>query len=208
MNSENQAQIIDITEKAECEKYLYKCLAPMPFRKYKRRHEYLRQAIPLGFRKKLLIFNGGIVGTIEYAPSEVSGFPITGIKIIVMNCIWVLRRAKGHNFGKRLMKDMIASAKDSVGFATIALENHWSGWMKKDQIEKLGFKAIDSIQLSHKTKHVGKAFTAYLMWLPTTKSARPPRWNTSKLLEGINFCMGYPLYNPESLNQRQVFKKL
>jgi hypothetical protein len=125
-----------------------------------------------------------------------------------MNCIWVLRRAKGHSFGKQLMNDMIESEKNSVGFATIALENHWSGWMKKDQIEKLGFKAIDSIRLAHETKHIGKAFTAYLMWLPTAKSARPPRWNTSKLREGINFCMGYPLYHPESLNRKEIFKKL
>jgi hypothetical protein len=80
--------------------------------------------------------------------------------------------------------------------------------MKKDQIEKLGFKAIDSIQLSHKTKHMSKAFTAYLMWLPRTKHAKPPIWNTDKLLESINFCMGYPLYNPKNLNLKQVFKKL
>jgi GNAT superfamily N-acetyltransferase len=207
MNSENQAQIIDITEKAEYEKYLYKCLAPMPFRKYRRRYEYLRRVIPLGFRKKLLMFNGDIVGTIEYAPAEVSGFPIIGNRITVTNCIWVLRRAKGHDFGKLLMKDMVESEKNSVGFATMAFENHWSGWMRKDQMERLGFKAIDSIRLEHKTKHVGQVFTAYLMWLPTAKDATPPCWDTTKLLEGINFCMGYPLYNPKSLNQEQIFKK-
>ena len=208
MKTENEAEIIDITEKAEYEKYLYKCLAPMPFRKYRRRHEYLSRAVLHGFRKKLLIFKGDIVGTIEYTPAEVSGFPIVGDRIIVMNCIWVLRRAKGHSFGKQLMNAMIKSRKNSAGFATIALENHWSGWMKKDQMQRLGFKAIDSTRLAHKTKHVGQAFNAYLMWLPTARSTRPPRWDTTKLLEGINFCMGHPLYNPESLDQRQIFKKL
>jgi len=208
MKTENEAEIIDITEKAEYEKYLYKCLAPMPFRKYRRRHEYLRQALPRGFRKKLLIFKGDIVGTIEYVPARASGFPIAGVRVIVMNCIWVLRRAKGHSFGKQLMKAMIESEKNSAGFATIALENHWSGWMKKDQMERLGFKAISSIRLAHKTKHKDQAFTAYLMWLPITKNPKPPRWDTTKLLEGINFCMGYPLYKPESLNQKQIFKKL
>ena len=208
MNIEKKANIVDITEKADYEKYLYKCLAPMPFRKYRRRREYLSQAVPLGFRKKLLIFKGDIVGTIEYAPAQSSGFPVMGNRIVVMNCIWVLRRAKGHNFGKQLIRDMIVNENEANGFATIALENHWSGWMKKDQIEKLGFKSIDSIQLAHRTKHTGKAFTVHLMWLPRTKRAKPPRWNTDKLLEGINFCMGYPLYNPESLNLKQVFKKL
>ena len=208
MRTQNEAKIIDITEKAEFEKYLYKCLAPMPFRKYRRRHEYLDRTVPRGFRKKLLIFSGDIIGTIEYAPIEVSGFPIEGDRIIVMNCIWVLRRAKGHDFGKQLINDMIESEKKSLGFATIALENHWSGWMKKEQIEKLGFRAINSIQLTHKTKHIGQAFIVHLMWLPKAKNARPPRLNTPKLLEGVNFCMGYPLYNPESLNEKKIFKKL
>ena len=50
--------------------------------------------------------------------------PITGENVIVMNCIWVLRRAKDHNFGKLLVEDMIKSEKDASCFATVALENH------------------------------------------------------------------------------------
>ncbi len=84
--------LIDITEDKEYEKYLYKCLAPMPFRKYKNRLEYLQCSIPKGFRKKMLFWNKEVVGTIEYAPSESSGLPIFGNDIYVMNCIWVLRK--------------------------------------------------------------------------------------------------------------------
>ena len=207
MKTENEVKIIDITEKAEYEKYLYKCLALMPFRKYKRRHEYLSRAIPRGFRKKLLIFKGDVVGTIEYAPAEVSGCPIVGDNIIVMNCIWVLRKAKGHSFGKQLINDMIKSEKNAIGFATVALENHWSPWMRKDQMEKLGFNAIDSIRLRHKTKHTDQTITVYLMWLPKAKNSSPPKWDSTKLLGGINFCMGHPLYNPESLKQKEVYEK-
>ena len=101
MMPNSEVEIIDITEKSEYEKYLYRCLAPMPFRKYKKRQNYLEVAIPKGFHKKLLIFGGGVVGQIEYAPAEVSGYPIIGDNVIVMNCIWVLRKAKGHNFGKQ-----------------------------------------------------------------------------------------------------------
>ena len=140
MKSSFKIKIIDITEISEYEKYLYKCLVPHPFRRYSKRKEYFEKAIPKGFRKKLLIFNGNVVGQIEYAPAEVSYYPIMGDNIIVMNCIWVLRKAKGHNLGKRLLQDIIKSEKDAVGFATIALENHWSPWFKKWQMEKLGFK--------------------------------------------------------------------
>jgi hypothetical protein len=207
MKPKNKAKIIDITEKPEYEKYLYKCLAPMPFRKYKKRHEYLTQAIPKGFRKKILTFNGDTVGTIEYAPTQVMGLSIKGDNIIVMNCIWVLRRAKGHNFGKQLIDNMVKSEKNAAGFATIGLENHWSGWMRKDQMERLSFKAIDSFKVKHKTKNTDRCFTMYLMWLPKTKNAKPPTWNKTKLLQGVHLCMGHPLYHPESLKQKEIYEK-
>jgi GNAT superfamily N-acetyltransferase len=203
----NKAQIIDITEKAEYEKQLYRCLAPMPFRKYKQRHEYLCRAIPKGFRKKLLVFNGDVVGTIEYAPADASGFPIRGDNIVAMHCIWVLRRAKGHNFGKQLLNDMITSEKNATGFATIALENHWSPWMRKDQMERLGFRAIDAFKVRHKTKHPDQCFTMYFMWLPMAKNAKPPKWDKTKLLEGVHFCTAHPLYHPASLKLKEIYEK-
>jgi len=207
MKSNSNVKIVDITENSAYEKYLYKCLAPHPFRKYRKREEYLRVAIPKGFRKKLLVFNGEIVGQIEYAPAEVSGYPIIGNNIIVMNCIWVLRKAKGHKFGKQLLADIVKKEKNAVGFATVGLENHWSGWLKKDQMEKLGFKPIDSIEVMHRTKHRGECFKIYLMWLPKTESANPPTWNKLKLLEGVNFCIAHPLYHPEKLRLEEIFEK-
>jgi len=203
-----EAKILDITKKREYEKHIYRCLAPMPFIKYRKRREYLEAAIPKEFCKKILIFKGEVVGQIEYAPSEASGFPISGENIIVMNCIWVLRKAKGYNFGKQLFVDMMGSKKDVDGFATIALENHWSPWMKKWQMEKLfGFKSVDSIKVMHKLKHKRKCFRIHLMWLPTTKNSKPPFWDKSKLLEGVDFCMAHPLYRPEKVGSRKIFKK-
>lgn len=197
MKSVSQIKIIDITEVSEYEKHLYRCLAG-PFRRYKKRQRYLEKAVPKGFRKKLLISDGGIVGQIEYAPAEVSYYPITGNNIIVMNCIWVLRKAKGHNLGRRLLQDMTKSESDAAGFATIALEDHWSPWFKKWQMEKLGFKPIDSIKVVHKTKHKGQVFSIYLMWMPTTENAKPPKWKKQKFLEGITFCTAHPLYHPQT----------
>jgi len=204
---DSRIEIIDITRKSEYEKYLYKCLAPMPFRKYKKRHRYLEVAVPKGFRKKLLIFDGEVVGQIEYAPAEVSGYPVMGNNIIVMSCIWVLRRGKGHNFGKRLFADMMKSEKKAKGFATIALEDHWSPWLKKEQMEKLGFEPIDSIKVMHKTKHKGQRFKIHLMWLPTIENANPPTWDKSKLLQGVEFCLAHPLYHPEKPKLKEILEK-
>ncbi len=191
-------KIIDITQNDKYEKYLYRCLAPMPFRKYSNRKMYLEKAIPKGFHKKLLIFHGEIVGQIEYAPAEASGYPINGENVLGINCIWVLRKTKGHNFGKQLLKDMTENEKNADGFATIALENHWSPWFNKRQIEKLGFKSIDSIRVTHKRKHKRRIFSIHLMWMPATKNAKPPKWDKQKLLEGENFCLAHPLYRPQT----------
>jgi N-acetylglutamate synthase-like GNAT family acetyltransferase len=194
-----QAKIVDITERREYERYLYRCLAPAPFRKYKPRREFLEMAIPKGFRMKLLISDGDVIGQIEYAPAEVSGYPISGSKIVVMMCVWVLRRAKGHDFGKQLVEDMIKSEEGADGFAAIALENHWSPWFLKWQMEKLGFKPLDSIRVVHKAKREEQAFTVYLMWMPIAEDAKPPNWDKKKLLEGVTFCMAHPLYRPQKV---------
>ncbi|MEM2912648.1 MAG: hypothetical protein QW146_09120 [Candidatus Bathyarchaeia archaeon] len=205
MTAENWS-IIDITRNKAYEKYLYRCFV-LPFRKYKQRQEYLKLAIAKGFHKKLLIFNEKPVGQIEYAPAEASYYPIIGDNITVMNCIWVLRKAKGHNFGKRLFANMLKSEKNAQGFATLALENHWSPWIKKEHMEKFGFESIDFVQVRHKTKHVKQCFKIHLMWQPAKNMAEPPNWDREKLLEGVKFCMAHPLYHPEKLENKEILEK-
>jgi len=204
MMAHSNVTIIDITKIAEYEKYLHRCLVGLPSKRYKKRIEYLKKAIPKGFRKKLLIFDGDIVGQIEYAPAEASYYPIMGDNIMVMNCIWVLRRAEGHNFGKHLVENMIKSEKDATCFATMALENHWSPWFKKWQVEKLGFRPLDSIDVVHKTKYKGRVFSIYLMWMSTIENAKPPTWNKEKLLEGITACIAHPLYHAQTYKPEQI----
>jgi hypothetical protein len=207
MKNELRVKIVDITQSAPYEKYLYKCITPAPFGKYRKRREYLDAAIPKGFHKKLLILNHEVVGQIEYAPAEVSGYPIKGENIIVMNCIWVLRRAKGHNFGKELLCDMIESEKDATGFATIALENHWTPWLKRNQMEKLGFKSLDSVEVVHKAKHTGHCFKIYLMWLPRTRNAKKPAWDKTEFLKGTDFCAAHPLYHSERSKLKEILDR-
>ena len=207
-NEKLKVEIVDVTRKAEYEQYLYRCIMSMPFRKYRKRQEYLEMAIPRGFHKKILFFDGVAVGQIEYAPIVASGYPITGEEIVVVHCIWVLRKAKGHKFGRRLMASMIEDRKDAEGFATIALEKHWSPWFKKRQIEYLGFKPIASIRVIHKTKHRNEKFKIYLMWLPNKEKAKPPSWNKEQMLEGVHFCIAHPLYHPQKFGEKQILVRV
>ncbi|HVP16350.1 MAG TPA: hypothetical protein VMT42_03190 [candidate division Zixibacteria bacterium] len=201
-----QPRIIDITKTEEYKKYLSRCITGPPSKQCKKRAEYLEKTIPRGFHKKLLLLNEQVMGQIEYSPAEASYYPIIGDNVMVLNCIWVLRKAGGHDFGKRLLEDMMACEKEASCFATVALENHWSPWFRKDQMEKLGFIPLDSITVVHKTK--GKqAFKIYLMWRPNTRNAKPPAWNKQKLLEGITSCTAHPLYHPQTYAPRQIFQE-
>jgi GNAT superfamily N-acetyltransferase len=196
--SSSEIKIVDIAKSDGHKGYLCKCLALMPFREYTHRKEYLERAFHTGFHKKLLIFDGHVVGTIEYAPSEASGYPIIGDDVIDMNCMWVLRKAKGHNFGKILVDDMVKSEGHAAGLATIALENHWSAWFTEHQIEKPGFKPIDSLSVSHKTKHKEQVFSIHLVWMPRAGNSEPPSSDTKRLLEGETLCLAHPLCRPQT----------
>ncbi len=201
-------RIVDITATKKYEKYMYKCLASVPARKYRRRSEYLQNAIPKGFHKKIVIYKSKAVGTIEYAPADASGLPISGKNVFVMNCIWVLRKVKGNNLGKMLLKDAIRSMKNNNahGVATIALENHPSPWLKLPQMTKLGFKAIHSLELKYRIKRKGHLFKIYLMWLPLKKGVEKPVWEAEKLLEGVTFCLAHPLYHAQHITLKNIFE--
>ncbi len=191
-------KIVEATKSSEYEGYLYKCLALIPTCPYSPRREYLAKAIFEGLQKRLLILDGVAVGQVEYVPAKSSGYPITGPDLVVMNCIWVLRKAKGKNFGRMLVEEMINSHPGASGFSTIALENHWSPWFRKDQMEKLGFRPQEVMVVRHKTKHAERPFRIWLMWMPIKSRAHPPTWDEGRLLEGITFCRAHPLYRPRA----------
>jgi len=207
MKSDSEFRIVDVVGMRQYKTYLNKCLAGPPSKSCQKRIQYLKKAIPKGFHKKVLVHNKKVVGQIEYSPAEASYYPIMGEDLVVMNCIWVLRRAKGHGFGRQLLKNMMDSEKDASGFATIALENHWSPWFRKEQVEKLGFETLDSMRVAHLVKHRKEIFKIYLMWMPNIKNARTPAWNRLQLLEGISSCIAHPLYHPKSYEPKQILEE-
>jgi len=204
MAARSSVKIVNVTEDPKYERFLYWCIfhtekgfpRGVVYKKYRHRRKYLTSAIPKGFRKKVLFYKGDHVGMIEYAPAEASGLPIKGKNVIVMNCIWVHRRAAGHHLGKRLVAHMMKDEKGAAGFATLGCEDgpHWV-YVRKDDMERLGFQSVKSVKVKHKGKREGGCFTIHLMWMPATKNAKPPTWNESTLLEGLYFCEHHPLYH-------------
>ncbi len=219
MNQNQLIKIIDITNKPRYKNLLINCIfhrkrkIPLraSYRRRKARVEYLKSAIPKGFHMKILFNNEDHVGMIEYGPPKAAGLPITGKNIIVMNCIWVHRRAQGNNFGKILMQDMTGGNKHAAGFATIALEKYWMHWMQKSMMGKLGFQSVRSVKLRHKSYEKGQCFIVHLMWLPKFKRVPLPTWNESQLLYGVDFCPNHPMYwgryGYAKLGFKKIYKK-
>ncbi|GAH42628.1 unnamed protein product [marine sediment metagenome] len=203
MPIQSSVEIVDVTKDPKYERFLYWCIfhtkkefiGKSIHKTYKHRYEYLKTMIPKGFRKKVLFYKGDHVGMIEYAPVEASGFPIIGENVIVMNCIWVHKRAAGHHFGKLLIEHMMEDKKGTTGFATLGCEGFHRVYVKKDDMEKLGFYSLKSMKVKHKGKKKGGCFTIHLMWMPVVKNAKLPTWNESKLMEGLYFCEHHPLYH-------------
>jgi hypothetical protein len=195
-------EIIDVTDNPKYRRLQVGCIfhekreTPLQHvcRLEKERVEYLDAAIPQGLRTKILFWRGDQVGMIEYGPPSGAGLPIFGDGIIVVNCIWVHRRAQGQHFGSLLMKDMRENQPHATGFATLALENYWMMWMRKSMMEQLGFRSIKSVRVKHKVYKRGHCFTMHLMWLPSTDAAEPPDWDESRLLYGVSCCRHHPLY--------------
>jgi len=203
MTASPSIEIVDVTEDPKYERFLYWCIfhtkEDFPrssiYGKYRHRREYLESAIPKGFRKKVLFYKGDHAGMIEYAPAEASGLPIMSENVIVMNCIWVHRRAAGHHFGKQLVAHMMEDKKGVAGFAILGCEEFHRVYVRKDDMERLGFESVKSIKVKHKGIRKGGCFTIHLMWMPAAKNAKPPSWDESKLLEGLFFCEHHPLYH-------------
>ena len=200
-------KIVDAIRDPELGKFLYKCLAPITHRPYRKRTRYLEGAVPGGLGKEVLFLDGDAVGMIEYAPAGASGYPISGEGVWVMNCIWVLRRAKGHRFGRLLMGRMLEAAKDAKGFATIALDGHTSPWLRLRHMEFLGFRSIDSRKMRHKVKRPEVCFQTHLMWMPVEEGAEKPTMDWAEMLKGVDFCIAPPLYRAERLGLEAVFEE-
>ncbi len=202
-----EIKIVDVVQSQEHEKHLYTCLDSFTrARRYKKRVRYLEDAVEKGLRKEIILMDGDAVGMIEYAPAEASAYPIRGAGVWVMNCVWVLRRAKGRGLGKKLMRRMLETYGSEASRVPRPLEGHHSPWLRLGHMEYLGFRSIDSRRMRHKVKRPEVCFRVHLMWMPLRDGAEPPAMDWDALLRGVDFCIAHPLYHAESLGLEEVFE--
>jgi hypothetical protein len=63
-------------------------------------------------------------------------------------------------------------------------------------MERLGFRPLKSVEVSHKTKRRAHVFGVYLMWMPVVESAKTPTRDLKRLQDGETFRIAPPLYHP------------
>ena len=194
-----EISIVDVTRGEEYEKHLHGCLAAFTkVRRYRKRARYLAEALDRGFRKHVLFVDGEDVGVIEYAPPEASPYPIYGEDVVVMSCIWVKRSVEGRGFGGMLFDSMIEDARGTAGFASIALVDHPSPWLRLSHMERLGYTSIDARRIRHRVKKPERSFEVHLVWTPVSGEAAEPEMDWREMLKGVDYCIGHPLYRAES----------
>jgi GNAT superfamily N-acetyltransferase len=92
---------------------------------YRRKVEWVKQRFNEGLRIKLLLVDEGARrgfrtrGFIEYIPGEYSWRGITADGYMVIHCIWVVGRAKGHGFGSKLLEQCLDDAASMNGAAVV-----------------------------------------------------------------------------------------
>jgi uncharacterized protein YciI len=181
--------VIDAAEHPRHGELMSRCFAPNHISgSDPNRRDYLRLTENRGLRKLLLLHGEELAGQIEFAPPEVSGLPIEGDRLAVINCLWIKDAYTGLEGGRRLLA-ACANRSSGTALATIGY-NPTLPWLPKSFFERQGFVQLDEME-------TGRFFgdtpiVAYLLWRPLFENLEPPTWDRKKLAEGISFCPGYP----------------
>ena len=111
--------------------------------------EWMKKRFKEGLRYKVLYVKErkGFAsrGFIEYIPSEYAWRGISAEGYMIIHCIWVVGRNKGHGYGTRLLQECLddAKAEGMNGVCVVTSERTWLP--KKGLFVKNGFELADSM---------------------------------------------------------------
>jgi len=147
--SEQEYKIVDVN-KTNIDKYGAFCLQSKKNTKgYKDKLEWIKKRFKEGLHLKLLLINEGAKrgfrarGFIEYIPSEYAWRGITAKGYMIIHCIWVIGKNKGHGYGTKLLQECLNDSRGMNGVAVMTSQKTWLP--KKDLFVKNGFEKVDSM---------------------------------------------------------------
>jgi GNAT superfamily N-acetyltransferase len=115
---------------------------------YRNKVKWVNERFKEGLRTRLLLVNEGPKrgltsrGFIEYIPGEHTWRGIDAKEYMVIHCIWVVGRNKGHGYGTKLLEQCESDAKGMNGVAVVTSDKHWLP--RKELFLKHGFEIVDT----------------------------------------------------------------
>jgi GNAT superfamily N-acetyltransferase len=110
---------------------------------YARKLSWVRARLAEGIRLNILFENGVSKGFIEYIPGEYAWRAVNATGYLFIHCMWVVGRAKGKDYGSRLLNRCVREAKGS-GYNGVAVLSSPDSWLTNaDFFHKSGFEVVD-----------------------------------------------------------------
>jgi N-acetylglutamate synthase-like GNAT family acetyltransferase len=94
---------------------------------YAKKHAWVRDRLAEGLRLHILYENGVSKGFVESIPGTYAWRAVQAPNHLFIHCIWVVGKAKGQGYGKRLLEKCIQDASDLGlnGVAVLTSEETW-----------------------------------------------------------------------------------
>jgi GNAT superfamily N-acetyltransferase len=181
---ESKYKIVDLNN-ANIDEYGTFCLQSKKNTKgYRDKLKWVKERFKEGLHLKLFLINEGVKrgfrarGFIEYIPSEYAWRGIKADGYMVIHCIWVVGKNKGHGYGTKLLQECLKDARGMNGVVVMTSEKTWLP--KKDLFVKNGFKKVDSMSPHFElyAKRLSKD-------VPTPKFNPIPRRRLDEYLNGV-----------------------
>jgi ribosomal protein S18 acetylase RimI-like enzyme len=110
---------------------------------YGQKLDWLRQRFSEGLRIKILYEGERSVGFIEYMPGEFAWRAVNAAGYTLIHCIWVVGKAKGQGYGRRLLDGCLQDARQA-GAHGVAMVTSKRTWLAgKKLFLKAGFEVVD-----------------------------------------------------------------
>jgi len=146
---EQSYKIVDINEANIDELGLFCLKSKKNAEGYRKKVEWAKERFKEGLRVKVLLVNEGPKrgfrsrGFIEYVPGEYAWRGIDAKEYMVIHCIWLVGKNRGHGYGSKLLEHCLNDAKGMYGVAVVTSGGTWLPRAKL--FIKHGFEKVDSM---------------------------------------------------------------
>ena len=141
--AEHSLESIDVNGDNVVETGFFCCMSKRESEGYRQKFEWLKGRFAEGLKIKMIARGGR--GFIEYIPGEYAWRAIHAPGYMVVHCLWVVGKAKGHGCGTALLDLCTAEAKQrgKCGVAVVTA-HHRIGLPETGFFLRQGFKVVDA----------------------------------------------------------------